>query len=620
MGVRHVNYVIEGVQYHPESIASEHGRHLIANFLSWVGGTWDALQVNKELVNTANIRPREIDMTKMKAPVYSTSKSGDKTKDSILHKIARKRKEEVKAASSLPGQSLLQLERNFALGLAPPLVDFYARLKNSKSVAVIAEIKRASPSKGDIDISAHAPSQALEYAKGGACAISVLTESNWFKGSLKDLRSARAALDTLDPSIPRPAILRKDFVIDKYQIAEARLAGADTILLIVALFDQDSELKSLLEYARYLGMEPLVEVANEQEMKRAVAIGSKIIGVNNRDLHTFNVDPNRTVSLAGLVPEEVVLLALSGIQGREDVEKYVKAGARGVLVGESLMRAADKKAFIRKLQGIEIDQIGPTRSEMKKISKVCGITNIEDALYAAKCGAKLIGLIFATSPRQVGIETAGMIVQAVKEKFGDSESPLSNLNALRYKESRSFTCSEWYQESAEALKEATNGRPLFVGVFSNASPDYMNYVAREVGLDLIQLHGDESSDFCSLLACPSIKALHVGADDEASIVKKIEAGKKKLSLILLDTGLKGVAQQGGSGVEFDWSIAKRIGSSMGIPLLIAGGITPESVSNAVSTIGSEFVLGLDVCSGVEASKGKKDANKLKQFIEYVSNV
>ena len=166
--------------------------------------------------------------------------------------------------------------------MAPPTIDFYQRIlesasgdgnnRNGHSVAVMAEIKRASPSKGDIDATANASQQALIYAKAGAAVISVLTEPTWFKGSLDDLRHSRMAITTM---VNRPAILRKEFIIDEYQIYEARLSGADSVLLIVAILTDDL-LIELMRVCRMLGMEPLVEVANAKEMERAIKAGSKV--------------------------------------------------------------------------------------------------------------------------------------------------------------------------------------------------------------------------------------------------------------------------------------------------------------------------------------------------------
>jgi anthranilate synthase / indole-3-glycerol phosphate synthase len=239
------------------------------------------------------------------------------------------------------------------MGLAPPLIPLVPRLKtnpststDNPSLSLMAEIKRASPSKGDIAINVNPAKQALIYGQSGASVISVLTEPTWFKGSLLDMRLVRQAVDTL-PN--RPAILRKEFIFDEYQIAEARLFGADTVLLIVAMLEPE-QLKSLYNYSLSLGMEPLVEVNNATEMTRALDLGAKVIGVNNRNLHDFNVDMGTTSRLVDMVKErDVTLCALSGISGPQDVKVYKAQAVNAVLVGEALMKAADTATFIREL-------------------------------------------------------------------------------------------------------------------------------------------------------------------------------------------------------------------------------------------------------------------------------
>ncbi|OJT02053.1 Multifunctional tryptophan biosynthesis protein [Trametes pubescens] len=271
----------------------------------------------------------------------------------ILERIYVQRQKDVEAAKSTPGTRPEELDAYLEMGLAPPLIPLVSRLKRnpstatpSPSLSLMAEIKRASPSKGDIAPFVNPARQALVYAQAGASVISVLTEPTWFKGSLLDMRLARAAIDALPD---RPAVLRKEFIFSEYQIAEARLWGADTVLLIVAMLEQDL-LRMLYTYAVGLGMEPLVEVNNAQEMARALEIGAKVVGVNNRNLHTFSVDLGTTSGLVDMVRErDVVLCALSGIQGPEDVKAYKEQGVNAVLVGESLMRAGDTKVFIKEL-------------------------------------------------------------------------------------------------------------------------------------------------------------------------------------------------------------------------------------------------------------------------------
>jgi anthranilate synthase/indole-3-glycerol phosphate synthase/phosphoribosylanthranilate isomerase len=215
----------------------------------------------------------------------------------------------------------------------------------------MAEIKRASPSRGDIAPDIDAAEQARRYAAAGAAVISVLTEPHWFKGSLADLERARAALEPLGAE--RPALLRKDFILDPYQVAEARAAGADAVLLIVACLD-DAALRELLAETRAYGMEALVEVNSGAEMERAAAAGARFVGINNRNLHDFRVDLATTERLAAQRPPGALLAALSGIERREDVERFARAGAEAVLVGEALMRAEDPGALIREFAAVPV--------------------------------------------------------------------------------------------------------------------------------------------------------------------------------------------------------------------------------------------------------------------------
>jgi anthranilate synthase/indole-3-glycerol phosphate synthase/phosphoribosylanthranilate isomerase len=260
--------------------------------------------------------------------------------------VAQRRLDVAQAKLRRPGWEL-----QAGLADAPEVIDFRERLLADRPMAVIAEVKRASPSKGDIAPGMDAVAQAMKYARGGAAGISVLTEPGWFKGTLDDMAGVRVAIDALGAE--RPAVLRKDFIIDPYQVVEGRVFGADSVLLIVAALD-DVELGSLMELSRELGMEPLVEVNNSGEMERALRSGATVIGINNRDLRSFNVDLGTTDRLTGMVEGDVLLAALSGISTREDVERFEAAGAGAVLVGESLMLAEDPAAKIGELRGADI--------------------------------------------------------------------------------------------------------------------------------------------------------------------------------------------------------------------------------------------------------------------------
>ena len=259
--------------------------------------------------------------------------------------VSRREKDVADAKAAVPEP---ELERRLAS--APAVIGFEERLRRDAPMAVIAEVKRASPSKGDIAPGMDAVDQAMKYARGGAAGISVLTEPTWFKGSLEDMAGVRAAVEALGAA--RPAVLRKDFIIDAYQVVEARVHGADAVLLIVAALD-DANLGHLMTRSRELGMEPLVEVNTAEEMERALAAGARVIGINNRDLRSFAVDLGTTDRLAGMVRGGVLLAALSGISTRADVERFQAAGAGAVLVGESLMVAPDPAEKIRELRGIQ---------------------------------------------------------------------------------------------------------------------------------------------------------------------------------------------------------------------------------------------------------------------------
>src|ERR687889_1596087 len=222
----------------------------------------------------------------------------------------------------------------------PGALECCTRLLSEDRVAVIAEVKRSSPSKGALASIADPAALAAEYAKGGASAISVLTEERRFGGSLADLDAVRARVD-----VP---LLRKDFIVSPYQLWEARAAGADLVLLIVAALG-DRDLAALHRQALDLGMTPLVEVHDEAEATRATNLGAGLIGVNARDLRTLEVDPDAFARVAAVLPDGVVKVAESGIGGPQDVARVVAAGADVVLVGEAMVRHGDPRSAVAAL-------------------------------------------------------------------------------------------------------------------------------------------------------------------------------------------------------------------------------------------------------------------------------
>jgi len=228
---------------------------------------------------------------------------------------------------------------------APPVRDFYGALKEKggpEAIRIIAEIKKASPSKGVIREDFSPDLIALDYELGGAAAISVLTEEKFFLGSLTFLREVR--------DVAGLPVLRKDFLLDEYDILESRAAGADAVLLIAAILEE-GRLRRLLELARELGMRALVEVHSEAELDTALRTGAEIIGINNRDLSTFRVDLDTTRRLAPLVPEGKVIVSESGIEGRADILSLKEVGVDAFLIGETLMREKDPAEKLRELIG-----------------------------------------------------------------------------------------------------------------------------------------------------------------------------------------------------------------------------------------------------------------------------
>lgn len=635
MGIRHTRYTVEAVQYHPESILSVGGREMMVNFLSWTGGTWDANPQAK--VDAAAIERAESTTEPVLAMASTEAANGQPTPaaagsvGTILERIHVQRLKDIAATKAIPGFSQRDLDIALSLHLAPPLINFPERLQRHASrglPGVMAEMKRASPSKGDIDPTAHAGAQALAYARGGASVISVLTEPKWFKGTMHDLSLARRAVDNLPD---RPAILRKDFIVDTYQIAEARLAGADTVLLIVAMLT-DEHLKELYDYSLSLGMEPLVEVNNPEEMTRAIRLGAKVVGVNNRNLHDFNVDMETTSRLADAANKGgVILCALSGISGRSDVAKYLKEGVGAVLVGEALMRAKDKRAFIHDLLGLPststaVESLPGSVVGHASLVKICGLLTVEAAVTAAEAGADMLGMILAPgTKRTVSLEQAAEIIKAVRSLPAfESAAPVTlDADAVAGSIEQGVTPEDWFSLTVKKLRSRAGRRPLLVGVFRDQPLAEVASTAERLGLDVVQLHGrSEGTEWAKFL--PGRLVIRVfsvkpGAGLGKDLLREVSRPGYH-HIAALDTAAAG--GDGGTGVSFDWSIANQIrnadplpgvvgGSALrSMPVLLAGGLTAENVAQAIK-VAQPFAV--DTSSGVETD-GNKDLAKIKAFV------
>jgi indole-3-glycerol phosphate synthase len=274
----------------------------------------------------------------------SVSKTA-KRRGEILDEIMAYQRERLpKVMREVPLEDL----RAFA-SVTPTPLDLFEALSRP-GVSLIAECKKASPSKGLMVPKYDALELAKTYALSGASAISVLTDKRHFQGSLEDLRGIKEEMIAgFDGGFKRQIpILRKDFIFHPYQVYESRVAGADALLLIVQILS-DSELRDLLLLTHHLGMKALVEVHTEEEMNRALAVNPNIIGINNRNLQTFEVDFENTARLRNMVPADVVVVGESGIKNADDVEKMAEIGVNAILVGESLVRSKDVSQHTRSL-------------------------------------------------------------------------------------------------------------------------------------------------------------------------------------------------------------------------------------------------------------------------------
>jgi len=565
-------------------------------------------------------------------------------KRSRLQEIAQQRERDVEEAKAArPKEAVARDAEEFVKEFGRPqaLVECLSAAEASGwGLALAAEFKRASPSKGDINVDLDAAGQALEYCKAGASVLSVLTEPKWFKGSLKDLRDVRLRTQRWAEECgePRPACLRKDFVVDEYQVLEALAHGADTILLMVSILSK-TRLQSLIAKCRELGLEPLVEVVTERELQVALDTGARVIGVNNRNLHTFELDKTRTAQLGELLQHKfkvpfgrgtnVKLLALSGFSTPEDVSESRKISCSGVLVGESLMRSSDVADAILELMGGpksgNADGIASVASALPVkpgavIVKVCGIVRPEDARCAVGSGANLIGVIFAESKRKATVEQARAVVDVVR-RFGERSDRISPCLA----EANACATAAVAHRSAQ-LRNACKRTPLVVGVFMNQSIPEIEQLAQESCIDAIQLHGREDVEFVSQLRTTFpdtwiLKVVHIPprSDGTANGVQdhQEELRTRLLSYaelcdgLLLDTSVAGSAS-GGTGATFDWEIVRLAQQDWKLPVIVAGGLTAANAGELVSSVQP---FGVDVASGVEDSPGVKNKDQVKAYVQ-----
>ena len=435
----------------------------------------------------------------------------------------------------------------------------------------ICEVKKASPSKGII--AEHFPylEIAKEYEVAGAAAISVLTEPDFFKGDKKYLQEIASTV-----KIP---VLRKDFIIDEYQIYQAKVWGASAILLICACLDVPT-LTKFRELADSLGLSSLVEAHDEHEVQMAIDCGARIIGVNNRNLKDFTVDVQNSVRLRNLVQDDVIFVSESGLETPEDIQVLRDNNIGVALMGETFMRSPNK---VEKLAYL----YGPTYYTPK--IKMCGISKVETIPAIVDAKPDYMGLVFAPSKRQVTVDQAKTLVEELHKQYANR-----------------------YNRDAEQYSNQTLIHQEFiktVGIFVNETLDNFVTIATEVNLDAVQLHGDEDEAFIqSLKERTNVevwKAVQIrsAADAEAWIDSSAD-------MLLFDAYHKD--ERGGTGEVFDWSSLDEFER----PFMLAGGIDSTNVARAIRTVRP---YGIDISSGIE-TEGVKDDEKIKAFTNIVRTI
>jgi len=437
---------------------------------------------------------------------------------------------------------------------------------------LIAEVKRRSPSAGAIAAEDDAAVRARAYAAGGAAAISVLCEPHWFGGSLDDLRAVRAAV-----SVP---VLAKEFVVDPRQLDLLRAAGADLVLLLAVLHPA-RRLARLVARARDLGLEPLVEAHDARELDSALATGARLIGVNNRDLRTLDVDPERAIRLRDRIPGDRLAIAESGVRDTATIARWRATGFDAALVGEALMRSADPSAAARSFVSAgryPNDLAGIARAPRVKI---CGVTDAAGIIAATRAGADAIGLNFVPgTPRALTIDEGAALAQL-----------------------------------ARASASAGGPRPRIVLVTADLAAQELARIIAAVDPDEVQLNGDEPPSAVAVIGRPVSRALRVAADAKADDV--VAAARAFLAAgavgILLDAA--GGPHPGGTGIRVDTSLAAAVARE--VPITLAGGLGPATVGEAVLAVPC---VGVDAASGTEGprvagERPRKDPVRVALFVK-----
>ncbi len=483
-----------------------------------------------------------------------TARPARATRAGVVAEIVARRRVDIAAA--LAGVDRAELRRR--LRAAPPPRAIAERLA-APGLHLIAEIKRASPSAGAIAPEAEdIVARAQAYERGGAAAISVLCEPHWFRGSLEDVTAIRGAV-----SVP---VLAKEFVVDGRHLELIRAAGADLVLLL-AVQHPGRRLGRLVARARALGLEPLVEAHDERELEAVLATSARIVGLNNRDLRSLDVDPERAARLRELVPEDRLVIAESGVREPATVRGWRALGFDGALIGEALVRAGDPEAAARSFVEAGRAPADPANRDRVPYVKICGVTDAAGIEAAVRSGADAVGLnLVPGTPRCLELREAVALAAHLRR----------------------------------ITPPAT--RPAVVPITVDGSVEDLDAIGDALDATAIQLNGDEPASTVARLRRPAWKVVHVapdGGDVEAAAAATIARARAYVhagvSRILLDTA--GGPHPGGTGVRADAAVAALVAREL--PVVLAGGLHPGNVGSALR---AAPVVGVDVASGVEATR------------------
>ena len=426
----------------------------------------------------------------------------------------------------------------------------FRELFNKAKMGLIAEVKFASPTNPSLGSVDELLERVKAYEEARADAISIITENHFFKGD-------SAFVTKVKKTVKLP-VLQKDFVIDEKQIYQAKEIGSDALLLIARLVDKET-LKNFVNLCFSLGIEPVVEINSKEDLEKAVKTKTNIIAVNARDLETFVVDIANACELMKKIPDKFIKLGFSGIYSAKEVAMYKRAGAKGVLVGTSLMKAKNVNRLIKNLQVL------PDKASVQV--KICATRSLKAAQIAAESGAEFLGMVFTphTKTHTVSMQVAKKIGKIMK------------------------------------------GKIQLVGVFQNMPLEEVQQIITECNLDFAQFHGDEQPEYIDQIKVKVIKAFRFPGDVNLSQARK-QMKKYQVNYYLVDR----IKQSEGPMLDFEKvkALAKEF------PLVFAGGLNPENVAEVIQVVKPVMV---DVASGVEID-GKQDLQKIRSFVKNAKGV